>query len=170
MGYMGQRSDLTPINDDEKRQFFKQEKEMQPLADEFYRQWGFEIKRNGDKKKDVTLTREGESQTVEEKYRNCYRPDILIEMVQDLSTVSPGWCVETGCDFLHYFFHNSTQLLELDRIDWTKFKPWFFKTYLPGHKIGDYVLSDKGYGLTLNIPVNKSAIPADIINIIKLIK
>lgn len=46
---------------------------------------------------------DGEQRIVEEKHRRQVRDDMLVELVQDVTTVAPGW--------LHYIANSETQII-----------------------------------------------------------
>lgn len=159
---------ITPLNNQEKYSFFDFERKVQLRLDEFYISRGRSPDRTqADEFHDVIL----DGWKIEEKIRGGIWPDVLIEISQDIVSGAIGWFGKTKCDYLHYVFcpDDKTPVpIILYRIKWVTFKEWFIKSYLPAHKSGKYIYSDRGWGATINIPVQISLIPETIINKYKI--
>lgn len=153
----------TPINEAEKKAFFQYESAAQKYLDTFYIGRNHHIIRDADKLHDLTL--DGKDR-IEEKIRSAIRDDILIEIIQDLSTGDAGWFSKMRCDHLHYVMCKdvNTPIPQiLYRIDWEKFKSWFLTTYLKNNSTIMAIPSLRGWGVTINIPVPIKAIPKNLI-------
>jgi hypothetical protein len=103
---------------------------------------------------------------VEEKIRSASRSDIAIEFIQNMqaSKFNLGWFYETRCDYLHYVFMTDTGIDRFLRFDWPKFRVWITDTYFSKVKQHPFsVISQKGYGVTLNLCVEISQIPDNIL-------
>jgi len=136
---------------------------MNKLMEKFYESKGcFCDWKVSDKQKDVLLTYQGKETTVELKYRfDKIFPDILIELIQDITTNNSGWFFECRADRLHYVICVDEKLKYFYDIKFNKFKAWFSE-YLTKRPSGKYIISTKGYGITLNVPVPLSDIPTNI--------
>ena len=147
----------------ETQEYFNLENKMNKLMEKFYESKGcFCDWTVSDKQKDVLLTHQGKKTTVELKYRfDKIFPDILIELIQDINTNNPGWFFECKADKLHYVICVDEKPKYFYNIKFDKFKDWFSK-YLTKRPSGKYIISTKGYGITLNVPVPLSDIPIDI--------
>jgi len=144
----------------EKIAFYEKEREGQRLLDLYYISRKHEVDRSGSCKDfDCILDR---TEKVEEKIRSKERKDLLIEVIQDMSTYSPGWFYETKCDYLHYVFMNDTgtKITSFYRFDWPKLKGWFIGKYLKTKHFPESIVSTKGWGITLNISVPIDQIPS----------
>lgn len=139
--------------------FTRNEQAMRPFMDDDYQARGHTIvTRKGSKEYDLIL-RIGNDQRIEEKYRSRVYADLLVEIVQDVVTGDLGWFYKTRCDFLHYIFcPDWVQPTDYWRISWRHFKSWFQRDFLK-QKHHRFVLSQQGYGYTLNIAVPFAAIP-----------
>lgn len=143
---------------EEKLQFYKIEKEAQSILDKWYMSRGHSVDRSTSCKLYDCII-DG-SEKVEEKIRGRKRDDIVIEVIQDVTTNSLGWYFETGCDYLHYVFMDSGVL---HRIKWIDFKNWWESVYLIKNKQGSYIVSPRGWGTTINLVVPISFIPSEIL-------
>ncbi len=146
------------MSEKEKREFFRFERRCQALADKFYASRWHEIDRSQSCREFDCLL-DGRWK-IEEKFRTHAYNDVLIELIQDLKSNAPGWFYETSCDYLHYFFMGDDKIIKLFRFNWKNFSSWLIKDYLPEHTQGRYVISKKGWGITLNLSVPISDIPA----------
>lgn len=134
----------------------------QGVMDAWYIQYGFEIvNRDGNKKRDLVLARDGKQIRIEEKYREKDYGDLLIELVQDLVSNNPGWLYAESMDRLCYVILDGYRPKTIYWIDWIKFKDWLF-TYLSINKIQKAIISPAGYGLTLNLSIAWDKIPGDL--------
>jgi hypothetical protein len=153
---------------------FEREKIAQGYMDRFYAERGHKIKdRQGDKKRDLVLTKckdgQEKDEQVEEKFRfmndeHGGYADILIEIIQDLVSGDPGWFTETGCDSLHYVLCTNENIpFKLYRIaPWKEFRDWWFN-YLKRNKQQKAVVSAKGYGLTINLSLEPRDMSSELI-------
>jgi len=147
------------MTEQEKREFFKFEKTSQQAIDKYYTLRGHTVDRSVSCiSYDCIL--DGKVK-VEEKIRQVERSDILIELIQDAVSYSPGWFYETKCDYLHYIFMDGTgtSIARFIRLNWSQFKNWVFTDFLKNNKHPHSVISDKGWGITVNISVPISTIP-----------
>lgn len=141
------------MTDQEKQDFFKFEREIQKLLDEWYERRNHKIDRSRSCKQfDLIMD---DKFKIEEKIRDCIRDDLLIEIVQDLVTKAPGWFTETECDYLHYVFTKDRKPIKIVRLNWPDFKVWFIE-YLSINKFIQAQISTKGWGCTINLilPIN----------------
>jgi hypothetical protein len=146
----------------EKYEFYKIEKQAQVLLDAWYSGRGHTVDRSSSCK-DYDCVLDG-IYKIEEKIRTKYWKDLLIEVIQDTVTNSPGWAYETKCDYLHYVFMDDDKLSLVLRINWKKFKQWYLVDYLSKKYRGNYITSIKGWGITINLVIPISDIPGSIIN------
>ena len=152
----------TPRNSKEVDDFFAFEAKMQIELDKVYVSLGYEPTRNPNKQYDLHLMIDDRSHKVEEKiWQINFYDDFLIEIVQDLVSGNKGWFSTTGCDLISYVVCKNSIIQLIYFVQWQRFKDWFVSTYLPAHKKGDYIYSEKGYGATVNIPVLWGNIPGD---------
>ena len=138
----------------EKKDFYKFETDVQKILDRWYIKRNHTVDRTGACKEfDCILDNDIK---VEEKIRDGLFNDILIEIIQDLITFAPGWAITTKSDYIHYVMCFNKFPLRLYRINWKKFRPWYFDIYLKNNKQGRYIISQRGWGLTLNmlVPIN----------------
>ena len=149
------------MTEKEKRELFAFEKENQKLLDAFYISRGHTVDRSQACKKFDCII---DGKLIEEKIRDGIKNDILIEMIQDIITFAPGWYFETGCDYLHYVFIENKKIAKLYRINWQKFVDWY-EGYLSKKIFGNYLISNKGWGITLNLILDISQIPQYLINV-----
>lgn len=139
---------------EEKLLFYKAERAAQLILDKWYIGRGHTVDRTTScKLYDCILDN---TTKVEEKIRSRLRTDIIIEMIQDIKSNASGWYFETGCDYLHYVFIDAGIIY---RIKWAKFKKWYIDSYLTINKHGSYIISPRGWGITLNLIVPLGAIP-----------
>lgn len=154
-------------------EFVELERQSQPAMDRFYRARGHRIvSRRGTKQYDVILDVFGDPnrrELVEEKYRTGHKyNDVLIELIQDVASGELGWFFHTGCDTLHYIWCGALgQPIELQRIKWNPFKDWFLG-YLGYVKKHTAIVSERGWGITLNVAVPLNVIPTDLIEVYDL--
>jgi hypothetical protein len=147
------------MTEQEKREYFKFERDSQRIIDEYYVGRGHTVDRSTScMSYDCIL--DGKYK-VEEKIRQIERSDILVEFIQDAVTYAPGWFYETKCDYLHYVFMNDTggAISRFVRLNWGKFKYWCLTEYLKKNKHPYSVISDKGWGITVNFSIPINAIP-----------
>ena len=168
----------TPNNREQTRAYTEAERNAQRQLDMFYKNLGQPILRQPTKQYDLIL----DGFRVEEKIRfsnpNSPNPsirngnfsDFLIEIMQDIVTNNPGWFYTTDADKLHYILCQYSMPKILYVIEWDSFKKWFLDDYLHQNLIGKYVISIKGYGLTLNISVPISEVPVNLYKPYNLIK
>ncbi len=147
----------------ETQEYFNLENKMNKLMKEFYESkdcfcdWSV-----SDRQKDVLLTYQKKKTTVELKYRfDKIFPDILVELIQDINTNNSGWFFECEADRLHYVICIDEKPKYFYDIKFKKFKTWFSE-YLTKRTSGKYIISIKGFGITLNVPVPLSDIPTNI--------
>lgn len=132
------------------------ERKIQQKLNPIYQGMGYTIIRNGDKGKDLYIN----SKATEEKIRTEVRKDILIEILQDITSANLGWYYTTKAELLNYVMCNSMEPQLIYWIDWPKFKKWFVEDFLSViSPRGQYIISIRGYGVTLNIPVPIISIP-----------
>ena len=110
--------------------------------------WG-----ESDKTRDVELKLGDRTWSAELKYRTVDYQDIIIELIQDVTTNDPGWYYHCEADQLHYIVSSNNKPQYFWNITWSKFKDWFTE-YLTEHKRGTYIMAPGGYGLSLNIAIN----------------
>lgn len=152
------------MTEQEKQEFFKFEKNSQRVIDQYYAQRGHTIDRSVSCiSYDCIL--DGKYK-VEEKIRQVERSDVLVEFIQDAVTFAPGWFYETKCDYLHYIFMDETgaSVVRLIRLNWTKFKNWCLTDFLKNNKHPYSVISDKGWGITINLSIPINVIPKYVID------
>jgi hypothetical protein len=147
----------TPFNGTEKEGFIAFEKRIQSQLDIYYKFHGHAIKRDSKRTHDLFI----DGITVEEKIRSQKRNDIAIEIIQDMVSFSPGWLYTTKAIYIHYVMCTDGEAVELYKIDWERFKNWFLSNYCIQYLQGNYIVSPKGWGVTLNILVPISKIPFD---------
>lgn len=152
------------MSEQERRDFFAGERIAQRYADQFYRARGHRVlSRDGCKGWDCIVDIGGKPTHVEEKFRTIDRPDLLVEVMQDIATGAPGWLYETRCDVLHYFVvdgHRKPFVL-YQLTDWPAFKQWFSE-YVRNTRNLTWIKSNKGWGITVNIAVPFGAIPLEL--------
>ncbi len=145
----------------EKQEFFDFERYAQQILDGYYKSRNHTVDRSSScKLYDCIIDA---TSKVEEKIRQEEHNDILVEVIQDMETYSPGWFYETGCDYLHYVFMNDTGIGRFIRIDWSKFKSWCLSDYFVNNKHPYSVISPKGWGLTINLSIPIKDIPKYIV-------
>jgi hypothetical protein len=143
----------------EKQEFYKLEREIQGLLDDWYLSRGYAVDRSlACRKFDCML----QGRRIEEKIRDGVRDDVLIEIVQDLRTNAPGWFYTTGCHYLHYVFTEQRKLALILRFRYKKFKAWLLDEYWQ-KPFGKYQVSVKGWGVTLNLVVPTVDIPTELL-------
>jgi len=134
----------------------------QGRMDYWYQSNGFEIiSREGTRKRDLVLARDGNRIRVEEKYRTGNYRDLLVEIEQDLVTRDPGWFYSEDMDRLSYVILDEFQRHKPEHVywvNWPRFKDWLFH-YLKDNKKQTAIISPAGYGLTLNLAIPWAAIP-----------
>ena len=146
---------------------FDFEKSMNPYMDKYYKKLGFSIDWNGNKEYDCILHKENKSPVkVELKYRKQIFNDILVEIIQDIETNHPGWLYTSDSRYLHYVICTPLPKYYYS-IKFKLFKKLFFEN-IKIKKI-KFILSKKGWGLTLNIPINVFEIPDHIMKKIDII-
>jgi hypothetical protein len=124
--------------------------------DEYYQSCGYKIiDRNGNKGRDLELSKDNTSIKIEEKYRDNDWGDFAIEIIQDLETNNPGWFFYTKADYINYIIVKDKPTV-VYTIDWKKFKEYFLKEI----KRFNCFISRKGYGITLNAEIKWEYIPA----------
>jgi len=135
----------------EKKEFYEFEKDVQNILDQYYIKRNHTVDRSGACKEfDCILD---DKEKVEEKIRDGLFNDILIEIIQDIITFQPGWGITTKSDYIHYVMCLNKLPIRLYRIDWKIFKPWYFD-FLKTYRHGKYIISPKGWGLTLNMLIS----------------
>jgi hypothetical protein len=136
---------------------FDDERRMQVLVDEYYKERGIIIDRsNSCKQYDLRMSQNGTSYLVEEKFNFTDRNynQMIVELIQDAKTGDLGWFYHVKCDHLFWFYCPSDRRSRpnlLYVIDWLYFKDYVFE------RMEEWVymhFNDKNYGLTLNIPIN----------------
>jgi len=145
----------TPNNHAQTRAYTQFERNVQKQLDGFYTSEGYQILRRGTKTYDLLL----DGAPIEEKIRSKERSDILIEVVQDIVTGSPGWFTTVEATRLHYVMCEYGTPVVIFILDWPSFKEWYISHYLPEHQQGRYVVSLEGWGATVNLVVPINAIP-----------
>lgn len=156
----------TPYEPIEKEQFKAFERKIQKQMDIFYKQSGYIIRRDGCKAHDLLI----DNTPVEEKIRSEKRADILVEIIQDMVTFNPGWLYTTKAETLNYIMCQDGLAAVLYKIFFPGFKRWLFDTYFKKHWRGIYIISFRGWGLTLNIPIKIWEIPDLIIQEVPIIE
>ncbi len=150
------------------QEYYKQKQQAEYRAqgriDNWYYAMGFaEVERDADYQHDVTLRRNGTRLKVEEKYRDGDFGDLLVEIIQDVVSNGPGWFYTEKFDRLSYIVMDKNGVpVKIYWIKFDEFRNWFFG-YLANKKRVPAILSAKGYGLTLNIPVDWKSIPKGIV-------
>jgi hypothetical protein len=145
------------MTEKEKQEFFDFERYAQQILDGYYESKNHTVDRTtACKLYDCIM--DGVDK-VEEKIRQEEHNDILVEVIQDMVTYSPGWFYETRCDYLHYVFMNDTKISRFLRIDWNKFKGWCLSKYFIDNKHPYSVISPKGWGVTVNFSIPIKDIP-----------
>lgn len=150
----------------EYKKFTDYEKRIQGQMDIFYKQCGFSIKRNGNTTYDLLL----DGIRYEEKIRSEIRDDILVELIQNLPTRSPGWIFTVDAEYLNYIMCEFGEAAIMYKIVFLKFKTWFLSEYFVSCPRGEYIISPKGRGITLNIPVKIGHIPNSLYETSEIIK
>jgi len=143
---------------------FDDEKLMQRYADEYYLSRGYNFNRSGScKQYDVRIHQNGASYLVEEKFNFTDRSydRMIVELIQDAKSGDLGWFYHVNCDSLFWFYCPADRQSRpniLYVIDWP-----YFKDYVIGKMNGwiNMHYNNKGYGLTLNIPINLNEICTD---------
>jgi len=149
----------------DKELFCELERSIQPLLDDWYINRGYTVDRSGACKGfDCILTNASGSQKIEEKIRGGAYNDLLIEWVQDLETFAPGWMHETKCDHIHYVFTLNQEITKVIRLNYESFRDWYLK-YLASNNHGSYIISPRGWGLTLNLLIPLKDVPANIMRV-----
>ncbi len=150
------------MTEKEKQEFFNFEHYAQKILDDYYTSRNHAVDRTtACKLYDCIIDSQYK---VEEKIRQEEHNDVLIEVIQDLVTYSPGWFYETGCDYLHYVFMNNTRIGRFLRLNWIKLKDWCLSDYFINNKHPYSVISPKGWGVTVNFSIPIKDIPKYIIN------
>lgn len=147
------------MTEQEKKEYFKFERESQLIIDQYYMLRGHTVDRSTSCiSYDCIL--DGKDK-IEEKIRQIERSDILIELIQDAVTYAPGWFYETKCDYLHYIFMGGADdsITRFIRLDWVQFKNWCLTDFFKHNKHPYSVISDKGWGITINFSIPISTIP-----------
>lgn len=145
---------------DSNREKFKRqqafEHEQRPLVDSWYKSLGYKVDRSVEGRHwDCALSSEAEVIKVEEKFRRRGKGerqwrDLLIEMVQDIYTGSPGWFVTCRADKVYYYMTDHYGIPEVCHIiDWVGFRRDFSKVSKDIER--GVVTSDKGAGTPYNL-------------------
>lgn len=144
----------------ETNQFFNTERLLRDQMDCFYKSKGWEYDRRGEgKSHDLILN----GRLTEEKYRSGDYGDILIELIQDIETFGPGWFNTTKSEILLYIIAPRDTCSKFYYIDWLRFRTWFLKVWLASHLHPVTAVSNRGWGITLNLCVPIRDIPPEII-------
>ena len=138
--------------------FVEFEEKNQIYMDQYYETCGYKIiDRNGNKGRDLELSKDGIIIKVEEKYRTEDWGDFAIELIQDLTTNNAGWFFYTTADYINYIIVEDKPVA-LYTVAWKKFKDYFLKDV----KRFNCFISRKGYGITLNAEIKWKYIPNNI--------
>lgn len=134
---------------------------MQKQLDTWYASRGFTVDRTiACKQYDCLVGRF----RVEEKIREGVKHDVLIEIIQDLPSKNLGWFYTCDCDYLHYVFTSENRLIKILSFRFIEFKSWLLSIYWTGKLFGEYQISTKGFGLTLNLVIPISHIPPTLLS------
>jgi hypothetical protein len=160
----------TPNNRDEYNHFTVVEKAIQVQMDKFYYQLGYTVLRQPTRQYDLLINNHPVEEKIRQNIPNSPNPDfrngdysdILIEILQDMPSHKPGWINTVKADSLHYVMCQNSAAKHLYIIPFYDFRKWFFDDYLKNNPHGIYIISPKGYGLTLNIPVKIDTIPPNL--------
>ena len=155
------------MNREEVNKYFEFEKSMNPYMDKYYKNLGFSIDWDGNKEYDCILHKENKSPVkVELKYRKKIYNDILVEVMQDMKTNHPGWLYTSNSRYLHYVICTKKPEYYYS-LKFKLFKKWLFE-HIKSNK-ASFIISKKGWGLTLNMPISVFEIPDNIIKKIDII-
>ncbi len=155
------------MNREEVNKYFEFEKSMNTYMDKYYKNLGFSIDWDGNKEYDCILHKENKSPVkVELKYRKKIYNDILVEVIQDMKTNHPGWLYTSNSRYLHYVICTKKPEYYYS-LKFKLFKKWFFE-HIKSNKVS-FIISKKGWGLTLNMPISVFKIPDNIIKKIDII-
>ena len=125
----------------------------QQIVDPFYESKGLNIDRSCScREYDLMLN----DSKVEEKFRTVDYGDFLIEIIQDVASGNEGWYYKTKADNIAYWA--TTKILYF--VKWEKFKYWFINKYKIEDDLFRVQKSIIGYGLTINVSIKWSDVPA----------
>ena len=143
-----------------KEEFYEFENRMSKEMNTLYVKWDWQLSLfKGDKRWDKVVQIDGKTVTIEEKHRSQIRDDILIEIIQDTETKSPGWYEYCEADVIIYTMAKNEKSLKPTHvywIDWPAFKEYFDKETL---KYFNNIVSKKGWGTTINKVIPLPYIP-----------
>ncbi len=132
------------------------DKRADPFLDNLYKKLGGEITaRHPDSKFDdwdKIVKFPSITYKIEEKARIGDYDDVLVEIIEDVKTGDLGWFYQTKADRLIYCLFESEESLEpyvVYVFDIQKLKNYYFEHAKELFRQSN--ISDKGYGLTLNI-------------------
>lgn len=148
----------TPINTVEINKFKAFERKVQHQLDVFYKQIGWDVKRDSQRTHDLWVN----GVKIEEKIRSEIRNDLAIEICQDILSGNRGWFSTVKAVGVFYVMCENSIAVKLFSIHWYLFQHWLIENYLPTHPIGQYIASVKGYGATVNLKIPIAYIPCDI--------
>lgn len=142
------------------------ESKAQRYLDEFWQKHDVIVNRqNACQDFDAIYQHKGTAHTVEEKFRQIasVREDILLEIVQALEAQGWGWFAKTPAQRLVYVLCNADwKPVKLFSFRFADLRDWYLKNYLPGHRVGTYVCSTHGFGITINLSLPLKEIPKGI--------
>jgi hypothetical protein len=143
-------------------EFVAFEEANQSVMNDFYTsgmKWEI-VNRVGDKGRDLVIKRKDRGEEkVEEKYREGDFGDFLIEVVQDLVSENRGWFYTTKADIISYIICKNKIPTSVYFVHWKNFKDWYLTTGYKNYRRQFLIISDRGYGVTLNIGIKWKTIP-----------
>lgn len=108
---------MKQINSGTFEYFLFLEKKNRPLFNRLYEERGWQLlERSDGKEYDAIIGKGRFTLKVEEKYRPKIWDDILVELVQDIETDSPGWLYYTKVDILLYMMANRVYVLNTQKL------------------------------------------------------
>ena len=135
----------------------------QKHLDAFWKTLDVTVVRDGACKNFDALYRYGDAQfTVEEKFRRIesVRGDVILEIVQALESMGWGWFTKTTAERLAYVLCDlEWRPVKLYSFRFGELRRWYLTEYLPRHRMGTYVCSTYGYGVTINLSLPLKEIP-----------
>ena len=130
-----------------KEEFFAFEKKNQKFFDDYYKKKGWKFKRiigKENKRFNSLIEIDGKFWRFEEKVRSTDYNDLLVELVQDIATKSPGWLYYTEADYILYSMPSSFYVVTFGKL----------KSHIKNNGSDyDFIISKKGWGETVNIAI-----------------
>ena len=128
-------------------EFLEFEKKHRKFFDDYYKKKGWNFQRitgKENKRFNSLVEIDGKKWKFEEKVRSANYNDLLVELVQDTATNSPGWLYYCEADYILYSMPSDFYVVTLGKL----------KNYVRnyGSKYC-FIISEKGWGKTLNIAI-----------------